>query len=147
MVDGEAVSPAVATRTWGFPPHVADDTVLDRVARYDAWAKRCSFFAAGLGGLLILVGQGTLIEGAPKWFAPVIATIAIAGIVFAGLAYIPFVVAKDALAAQLPTIQEPEKLHANEIDGFPRSVLNMYRLSLVALTTAGVLFVVGVWLH
>lgn len=147
MADETSEALTSPDRTWGFPPRVADDTVTERVARYDAWAKRCSFFAAGLGGLLILVGQATLLKPAPHWFLPVIATVAIAGIVFAGLAYVPFVVAKDGLSAQLATLEAPEKKLAKDIDRFPRAVLFLYRLSLLCLAVAGSLFLIGVWWH
>jgi hypothetical protein len=138
----------------GFPRSASGDSVAVRIARYDAYSKRCSFFAAGLGGLVLLVGQGTLLDGAPE-LAPWIATIAIAGVVSSALAFIPFVMARDALQARLelkkfanadPKGPNPAARKANEVDAFPRAARVFYWVALSMLILGGMLFILGVWI-
>lgn len=125
---------------WRFPVEWRKDSVRVRIARYDFLAKRCTFYAAGLAGILLLTGQ-ELLDGVPALMRATIATIAVAGIVFAAFAYLPLLAARDALRAASVS----GKADAEPLSPFPNGPLRWFWLSMVALIVAGALIVIGIW--
>ena len=121
------------------------DTVARRISRYGTSVKRCAFIAAGFGGLLVLLGPGDILSDAPRFFAPVILTLALLGVGCVGWAYIPFLMGQSDLEAHVEdgTIKPSDP--AEETNHYPYAMHVSYVLALVLLGVASAFMLAGAW--
>jgi len=123
-----------------------DDTVARRISRYKTSVKRCAFVGAGFGGLLLVLGPGTLIAHAPGFFSPVILTVVVFGAGFVGWAYISFLMGRADLEADVEDGTVARSDLAQETNRYSRAIHFSYLAALLALAVASALTVLAAWL-
>jgi hypothetical protein len=124
-----------------------DDSVRQRIDRFEISARVCAYLGAGYGGVILLIGA----IGAPPdwawWIRSVTVTFVLLGVASLGRAYIDFIQQSAQLNRRVDRGETLPTAPAEPINRYPRMTLNFYRASILGLIASGVGVGVQAWLH